>query len=102
MDMPWRPRTPQERGRQTERAVLKGKGARAHPGSGSGKIRFDGSTDEEIIEVKEASKILSLTRAYLELLLQTAIRQQKQAVLIVRMPGLRVECKLYREGTPPS
>jgi hypothetical protein len=97
--LPWRVRNPQEKGRKQEEQVLRSNGARAHPGSGSGKIRFDGSTEEELIEVKHASKTLTLTLSYLELLLTTAIRQEKSALLVIRMPGLRLECRLYREGS---
>lgn len=95
--MPWQPRTPQSHGKQAEQAVLREMGARAHPGSGSGSIRFDGSTVDDLIEIKHAKKTINLALAYLEILLQTAIRQQKTARLIIKFPGLRLECTLHRE-----
>jgi hypothetical protein len=93
--MPWRTKTPQEKGRQTETRILREQGVRAHPGSGSGSIRFDGSTDTDLVEIKEAKKSLHLTLSYLQVLSRTAIRQSKDVLLIIKMPGIRMECRIY-------
>lgn len=48
---------------KSERAELKGIGARPHPNSGRGKIaKADGSTDTLIVDIKEAAKSFTLNQ----------------------------------------
>jgi len=63
-------------------------GARAHPNSGAGRIKFDGSDDETVIEVKDARKSFTLNAAYLLDLFKVAARQGKSAVLVVNFPTI--------------
>ena len=72
-------------------------GARAHPGSGSGPIRHDGSTEDALVEVKDAAKSITLSAAYLEGLRRRAVQQGKRATLVVEFTnGLRLEADLTR------
>lgn len=80
----------------TEAKVLRERGARAHPGSGSGKIQFDGSTDDEVIEVKEAAKSFTLSLLYLRRLFDNATRQGKGARMVVRFPGYEADITITR------
>jgi len=96
MELPWKPRSPQEKGRKAEKPILKERGARAHPGSGSGGIKWDGSNDDEVIEIKDAAKSYTLAAKYLESLYRSSTRQSKAAVLIVQFPTLLVECRITR------
>ena len=57
-----------------------------HPGSGSGKIAFDGSTEDELIECKTAERVHTLSAAYIARLFKTAIRQGKTPRMIVEFP----------------
>ncbi len=85
--LPWGQQpTPQDRGRKREKSILKKLGARAHPGSGSGKIQFDGSTPDELIEVKTAERSHTLSAKYIERLYTTAVRQGKLPKMIVEFP----------------
>lgn len=55
--VPWRgSRTPQERGREAERRLVKERGGRVHPRSGAGRIKNDGSTKESDFEVKHTGR----------------------------------------------
>lgn len=55
--VPWKgARTPQERGREAERRLVKERGGRVHPRSGAGRIKNDGSTPVTDLEVKHTSK----------------------------------------------
>lgn len=94
--LPWKPRSRQEQGRQTEKATLKNYGAKGHPNSGAGRIKYDGSTKEAIIEVKDAVKSFTLNRSYLLSLFKHAARQGKQAVMVVEFPDLTAEIRITR------
>lgn len=59
-------------------------GARPHPNSGAGKIKWDASTDQALIEVKEASKSHTVTGALLEKLFRDAVRQNKTAHYVIK------------------
>lgn len=97
--MPWAPRTPQEAGHREERRQLDRRGARAHPGSGSGGIRFDGSTEEDVVEIKAARKSFVMNGAYMDRLYTEAVRQGKDAVMVVVFgeAKLAVECRMRRD-----
>lgn len=71
---------------------------RGHPNSGAGKIKFDGSDEDCVMEVKDASKSYTLNRTYLESLFKTAAKQGKEAILIVEFPDLIVEAKISRKA----
>ena len=71
---------------------------KGHPNSGAGKIKYDGSNDDCVMEVKDASKSFTLNRTYLESLFKNAARQGKEAVLIVEFPDLVVEAKIRKKA----
>lgn len=70
---------------------------KGHPGSGSGRIRFDGSSETELGEVKDASKSITLKLSYIKLLFDTAVRQGKEPRLFIRFPGYLIECRIRRD-----
>lgn len=73
----------QAEGRKSEKLTLKQRGARAHPGSGSGRIEFDGSTETQLIECKDANRSFTIKGAYIERLWRTAIKQRRQPIMVV-------------------
>ena len=81
----------------TEKQTLKREGARAHPNSGAGSIKYDGSREDAVIEVKDAERSHTLSRTYLMSLFKTAARQGKDAVLIIEFPDLTVEAHIRRK-----
>lgn len=83
IETPWSKRTPQDEGRRIEKETLRTRGARPHPGSGSGSIRFDGSSEAELIEVKSAHRTHTISADYLESLHAQAVRQGKVPVLVL-------------------
>lgn len=85
----------------TERKILKKMGARQHPMSGAGRIKYDGSTEADLVEVKDANKSHTLKASLLNDLRVKATRQGKDAVYIVTFqdPSLYVECRV-RRGSP--
>lgn len=97
INLPWKPRSRQEQGRQTEAKVVK-IGLRAHPNSGAGSIKYDASDDETLVEVKDANKSYTLNAAYLEDLFKTAARQNKTAVMVVKFPNIIIEAIIYKES----
>lgn len=97
ISLPWTPRTRQEDGRATEKKVLKRYGVKGHPNSGAGKIKYDGSDDDCVMEVKDAAKSFTLNRTYLESLFKNAARQGKEAVLVVEFPDLVVEAVIRKK-----
>lgn len=97
--MGWERRTRQQEGRYSEKAILKHYDARTHPNSGAGSIPFDGSTDDEIIEVKDAAKTFRLDLTYLRRLRAEAAKSGKQGVIVVKFPGMLVECRILPPGS---
>lgn len=97
--LPWRPRTRQEQGRASEAQQLKRRGAKVHPGSGSGVIPFDGSTDIEVIELKDVATSFTLNAKYIKRLFIEAARTGKQGVLVIhfRSIGMTLECTIKKE-----
>ncbi len=63
--------------------ILRQRGAKQHPGSGSGSIAFDGSTADDLIEVKDARKSFTLKASYVERFWKTAIRRRLRPVIVV-------------------
>jgi hypothetical protein len=90
----WKRTTRQQEGRDSEKGILQHYGAKAHPNSGAGSIPFDGSTGEAVIEVKDAAKTFRLDLTYLKRLRREAARSGKQGVLVVKFPGMLVECRI--------
>ena len=63
---------------------MKGKGARLHPMSGAGTVKFDGSDDDYIFEVKNTRRSFSLSGQLLANMFRLASRQGKQPKLLIR------------------
>lgn len=72
--MPWRPRTPQERGGAVERSIARREGLREHPRSGAGRVKLDASDAERLVEIKSANQHITLHGARLR---QDAIRAHR-------------------------
>lgn len=98
IELPWSPRSRQKEGDQTEKKIAKDKGARVHPRSGAGSIKWDASSEDELIEVKDAAKSHTMQGALLNRLLRDAINQGKQAVYVIhfRSFNITVECRIKR------
>ena len=99
LTLPWTADTRQVQGRKSEKKILKKLGIRQHPNSGAGKIKFDGSNEDAIVEVKDANKSFTMNAAYLNSIYTTAIKQSKDAVLLIQFPDLTIEC-LIKRRTP--
>jgi hypothetical protein len=76
--------------------ILKKNGYRAHPGSGSGRISFDGSDDEDLCEVKEAAKSFVFSLKYVDRFYKTAVRQGKRPVIILRLGPYNINMVVER------
>lgn len=63
--------------------ILKKRGYKGHPGSGSGSIAFDGSDENDLCEVKDARKSFVLSSAYILRFWKTAVRQKKRPIMVV-------------------
>ena len=98
--LPWKPRTRQEQGRQTEKKTLKEHGMKSHPASGAGSIKYDGSNDDVVMEVKDADKSHRLDGKYLEGLYKNAIRQGKDPVMVVNFRGVRLVATITLSRAP--
>lgn len=81
---PWQPhRSRQMQGMETEKKIAKKKGARLHPRSGAGKIKDDASTDEAVVEIKDANLTHTVKGESLDHLLRRAISQGKDAEYVI-------------------
>ena len=98
IDVPWKVRSPQQQGMQTEKTIAKKRGARLHPRSGAGNIKEDMSTDDEVIEVKDANLTYSLKASELETVFKRAARQGKEGQFVVyfRSNGIRADITIRR------
>lgn len=97
LGLPYKPKTRQVQGRDTERTVLRRLGARQHPMSGAGSIKEDGSTDDELFEIKDANKSFTLAGAELLQSFKRAMQQEKEAVWIIRFAnGIEATITLRR------
>lgn len=90
IELPWSVRTPQQKGRQSEAKRAKELDARQHPGSGSGRIRFDASNLEELHEYKQVLRSHTLNGKYLEKLFVEATRQNKSALYVVEFTAANI------------
>lgn len=88
--------SPQVKGRKEEKKYLKEKGVRLHPNSGALSIKYDGSTEHSIVEMKDASKSYAMTAKYVGDLFKHASKQSKDAILIIQFPEHIVECAIVR------
>jgi hypothetical protein len=79
----WKPRSRQEEGRKTEKAIAKNLGARLHPNSGALRIKHDASDEETLYEIKDANKTYTLSADELFTLWTRAVRESKEPVFIV-------------------
>ena len=83
IELPWKPTTRQEVGRQEEVRILKLRGARPHPGSGSGNIKEDGSDEATLYQVKTVGRSISLTAKDIQTLWLNAIHTGKEARVVI-------------------
>lgn len=81
-----------------EKRVAKDEGIRLHPNSGSGHIKFDGSDDDRVVEIKDAVRSFTLNANYLMGLFKNAARESKEAVLIIDFPEIRVTATITRKA----
>lgn len=86
----WEPKTPQEKGRQAEPRIIKARGGRPHPRSGAGRIKDDGSSETEVIEVKHVAKSHTLKGESLDALYRRATQQGKDAVYVIEFVDSRI------------
>ena len=70
---------------------------KAHPNSGAGRIKFDGSNDDKVVEVKTAAKSFTLSQVYVLDLFRTAARQGKEAQLIVEFPDFTATINITKK-----
>lgn len=92
------PDTPQVAGRKAEAKQARKRGARQHPNSGAGSIKWDASSTDKLFEIKTVQKSHTLKGAYLLQLFRDAIRQGKEPYYIVTFTdeGLEVECRIRK------
>lgn len=83
-------KTQQVKGREFEGAIIEGRGGRVHSNSGAGRVKGDGSTATEVIEVKLAAKSYTVTGKYLDQLLRQANPQGKEAVLVIHFEDTNI------------
>lgn len=97
IDLPWSPRSRQVQGRVSEARAAKDIGARLHPNSGAGRIKFDYSNEETIFEHKDATKTHTLNGGFLMAFFRMAAKQNKEAVYVVEFAnGIVLSGKLTR------
>lgn len=98
IDLPWQANpSRQVEGRISEKKTAKEFGARLHPNSGAGKIKFDFSNEDTIFEHKDAAKSHSLNAAVLLDLFRHSARQGKSACYVVQFEnGIRLVGYLER------
>lgn len=75
---------------------MKRRGAKLHPNSGAGRIKWDGSDDQFLIEHKDATKQHALKAGYLKSLFMSAVRQGKEPLYVIKFsdPPLLVEVRI--------
>lgn len=78
---------------------MRRRGARPHPGSGSGSIKRDGSTIERLYEVKSVRLAHTLHGRDLRKLMMQAIQQGKEPIYLVHFEeaGITAELRLSTE-----
>lgn len=82
--VPWKVgRSRQEEGLVTEAKIAKKRGARVHPRSGAGRIKDDASSEDFILEIKDANKTHTLKAADLDALFRRAVSQGKTPQYVI-------------------
>ena len=79
----------------SERNRAKKDGARLHPNSGAGGIKGDASTDDELIEYKDANRTHTLNGQELDDLFRRASRQGRQAIYNIHFRAFDLEAKIW-------
>lgn len=96
IDTPWSGhRTRQVQGTYTEREIAKRRGARLHPRSGAGRIKDDASTDDTIIEIKDADRSHTLKGSVLDSLFRRAVRQGKEAQYVIYFTAVDLTATIH-------
>jgi hypothetical protein len=90
----WTSKSPQEKGRQAEPRIAKSRGARPHPRSGAGRIKWDASSESEVLEIKHVQKSHTLNGAYLDALYRRATQQGKAAVYVIEFTDAKIEATI--------
>ena len=100
LGLPWKPRSRQMEGMSSEKEQARKRGARLHPRSGAGSIKWDASSDEVLYEMKNVQKSHTLTGAYLRRLALDAAHQGKEARYVVTFEadGVEIECRVNLKG----
>jgi len=93
--LPWRHRTRQQQGRETERKVVKRRGLIPHPNSGAGPIKDDAHDEESVYEIKDARKQYTIKADEMLATHRRAIRQGRQAVWVVVFDDLGIEVEMH-------
>lgn len=89
-------------GMAVEKKQAKAHGARLHPRSGAGNIKWDASNEETLFEMKNALKSHTLNGVYLRRLALDAAQQGKEARYLVSFEeaGVEIECRINLKGRP--
>ena len=82
-ELPWKPRTRQEKGRQTEKQIAKNRGAKVHPASGALRIKHDASDADTLYEIKDANKTYTIKGSELLALYKRANMELKEPLFVV-------------------
>ena len=81
--LPWKPRTRQEKGRQTEKEIAKNRGAKVHPASGALRIKHDASDSDTLYEIKDANKTYTIKGSEILALYKRANMELKEPLFVV-------------------
>lgn len=87
-------KTPQDKGRASERDMARNRGAHLHPMSGAGRIKDDASNDEAVFEFKNVFKSHSLRGTDLLALFVRAVRQGKQPIYVVYFEDVAITAEI--------
>jgi hypothetical protein len=91
----WEIKSRQRQGIDTEKRILKQRGAQRHPRSGAGHIKEDGSDAEYLYEIKDARKTFTLKASDLRQSYVRACRQGLTAVWLIEFEaGFTLECRM--------
>ncbi len=99
-DMPWaKARSPSQRGLHEEKKAMQKRGARSSPRSGAGKIKYDGRTDDDLIEHKEAAKTHALNGEVLRHGYLAALAEDRDFLYVVQFGnGITAEVRVKMKG----
>lgn len=101
LGLPYGADSPQVTGRKVEKKVLRDRGARQHPMSGAGRIKEDGSDEDNLYEVKNANRTFNLDSRDLLLSYIRGCRAGKDAQWIIRFSN-GIEATIYLGRTQPK